>query len=141
MATTKAISYKGEMFTRVLEQADWSIEFYDFETRRHYSRKVWFPVNGSDIYVRFGGKFCNIVTERDGKRDPWACMFYDEVSEAELEQSVIPLLDKYEGKTPQDCVFEDVTRLYAYAIVNLGCDKNAGVYAVVDGMLNASPIW
>lgn len=141
MATTKAITYKGEMFTRVLERQDWSIDFYDYETHKHHSRKVWYPVNGSDIYVQFGGRFYNIVTKRDDRYDPWACMAYDEITEAELEQSVIPLLDKYEGKTCDDCVFEETTRLYAYAIVNLGCDKNAGMFAVVNGMLNANPIW
>ena len=79
MSSTKIIINKYGHHRVEIERANWKIRFYDYETSRYYERRVWFPINGSTIYVQLNNRFFDIVTETDGKYNPWACSEYIEI--------------------------------------------------------------
>lgn len=132
----KAISSKYGKSVTVIERADWSIKFYDVETGRHYTRRVWYQINGSDIYVQHRGGFYSIATEYAGKYDPQAISRYDVVTPEELAAMTAEIIEHRAGKQyADDLAFEEVTRVYAYAIICRDADAYATMRSVVNGIL------
>lgn len=135
----KAITNKYGKSVTVVERADWSIKFYDVETGRHYERKVWYPVSGSDIYVQHRGGFYNIMTEWNGHYEPQAISQYDVVSAEELESMAAEIIAHRAGKQySSELTWEEKTRVYAYAVICNGADTEARMNDIVDGILQDS---
>lgn len=132
----KAIASKYTESIIVIERADWSIDFYDVETGRHYTRRVWYPVHGSDIFVQHRGGFYTIMTEYKGKYDPQAISRYETVSADELKSMTAEIIARRAGKQHADeLTWEETTRVYAYAIVCNDADTEATMTAVVNDIL------
>jgi len=132
----KAIKSKYTESVTVIERAEWSISFYDVETRRHYERRVWHPVHGSDIYVQHRGGFYSIATEYNGKYDPQAISRREAVSAEELEAMTAEVIAHRAGKQyADDLTWEEVTRVYAYAVICNDADTEATTTAIVNSIL------
>lgn len=135
----KALTNKYTESVTVIERADWSVTFYDAETGRHYTRRVWYTVSGSDIYVQHRGSFYSIATEYAGKYDPQAISRYDVATPEELEAMTAEIIAHRAGKQhADDLTWEEITRVYAYAIICRDADANATMTAVVNGILQDS---
>lgn len=123
----------------VIERADWSITFYDVETRRHYERRVWYPVHGSDIYVQHRGGFYAVMTEFEGRYNPQAISRYETASAAELEAMAAGIIAHRTGKQyANDLTWEEITRIYAYAVICKDANTADSMYAVVNDILQDS---
>lgn len=120
----------------VIERANWSISFYDAETGRHYTRRVWYPIFGSTIYVQHRGGFYSIATEYAGKYDPQAISRYETVSADELKSMTAEIIAHRAGKQYADeLTWEETTRVYAYAVICNDADTEATMTAIVNGIL------
>lgn len=135
----KALTNKYTESVTVIERADWSVTFYDAETGRHYTRRVWYTVSGSDIYVQHRGGFYSIATEFEGRYNPQAISRYDVATPEELEAMTAEIIAHRAGKQhADDLTWEEITRVYAYAIICRDADANATMTAVVNGILQDS---
>lgn len=63
---TKTLHFINSDSTFEIESTDYSIKFYDFETNRAYTRKVWINCIGT-VFVRFNGKFQALTMQKPHK--------------------------------------------------------------------------
>lgn len=135
----KALTNKYTESVTIIERANWSITFYDAETGRHYTRRVWYGINSSDIYVQHRGAVYSVATEYAGKYDPQAISRYEIATPEDLASMAAEVIAHRTGKQcAENLTWEEVTRVYAYAIVCRDADANATMRSVVNGILQAS---
>ena len=60
---TKTLHFINSDSTFEIESTDYRIKFYDFETNRAYTRKVWTDCIGT-VFVWFNGKFQALTMQK-----------------------------------------------------------------------------
>lgn len=61
--TTKTLHFINIDSTFEIESTDQSVKFYDFDTNRAYTRKVWVDCIGN-MFVKFNGAFQAVTIQK-----------------------------------------------------------------------------
>lgn len=61
--TTKTLHFINSDSTFEIESTDQRVKFYDFDTNRAYTRKVWFDCIGT-MFVKFNGAFQALTIQK-----------------------------------------------------------------------------